>query len=341
MRFVVDSQIDAKAGAGAFSLLKPDSIIRSVENVFSLVLDGVLTPYPSYINRVFGLVTEDGVKYVVKFYRPGRWSEAGLREEHQFLFDCHEAEIPVVTPVPDSRGETLHRLALEEEGVARSFFFSLFPLRAGRNFEANTDNDWIRLGGLLGRVHGVGKNRACRDRLSCLPEKTTRPFIDELESSDLVTPEEAAEFYPLLEHGLGKISPLFRDISCQRIHGDCHAGNILDRREEGLLLFDFDDMMAGPAVQDIWLLLPDHADRSRRELALLLKGYEQFNSFEHATLKLIEPLRYMRMVYFLLWCARQKTDYDFYRHFPDWGTKAFWIREIEDFRYQVNLVDDL
>ncbi|HEQ72472.1 MAG TPA: serine/threonine protein kinase, partial [Spirochaetia bacterium] len=275
-------------------------------------------------------------KYVVKFYRPGRWTKQAIEEEHLFLMDCREAEIPVVPPLSGRDAQTLFTLSLGEE----TFYYSLFPQRGGRNFEANTTDDWHRLGNLIGRVHHVGARRKCLSRLDCLPAATTRPFVKELEASDLVPPEQAAELFTLLEAGLSVIDGLFDGVLLQRIHGDCHAGNILDRGAEGLLLFDFDDMMNGPAVQDLWLLLPEHAARSRRELDLLLEGYTQFHPFAPATLRLIEPLRFMRMVYFLLWCARQRHDYDFARHFPDWGGKAFWIKEIEDFRQQMTLIED-
>jgi Ser/Thr protein kinase RdoA (MazF antagonist) len=305
-----------------------------VEKSFGTELDGVLTPFPSYINRVFGLVAQSGDKFAVKFYRPGRWSEEAIRDEHRFLADCRAADIPVVSPLVTQAGDTLAQATAEGE----SFVFSLFPLKAGRTFEANTDEDWMRLGSLVGRVHRVGAAGAAAHRLVCLPERTTRPYLDELEASGLVTAELAPELFAVLEQGLAAIQGRFDGASLLRVHGDCHAGNILDRGPEGLMLIDFDDMMTGPAVQDLWLLLPDHADACRRELNLLIEGYTRFHEFDERTFNLIEPLRFMRLVYFLLWCARQKSDYDFERHFPDWGSKAFWIREIEDFRHQVSML---
>jgi len=146
------------------------------------------------------------------------------------------------------------------------------------------------------------------------------------------------EFFDCCESLLARIESLFINLKLQRIHGDLHRGNILDRGAEGLLLFDFDDMMMGPRVQDLWLLLPERADKCVTELLLLIAGYEQFLPFNQAELALIEPLRFMRMVYFLAWCARQRHDDRFRHTFPDWGSRAFWIKEIEDFKGQSDML---
>ncbi|RPJ07658.1 MAG: serine/threonine protein kinase [Spirochaetaceae bacterium] len=325
---------------GHYDLLFPEIISGAVEEAYSLSIDGLITPFPSYINRVYGIQDGNGNKYAVKYYRPGRWTREAILEEHQLLFDCDESEIPVVAPIRDNDGESLSELSLEHEEALYSFFFALFPLKAGRNFDAEADSDWLKLGRLVGRVHEAGRRRKSIHRLECLPEKTTIPYLAELEDTGLVSIDERDEFFTLLRHGLELITPMFSGVSCQRIHADCHRGNILDRGPEGLLLFDFDDMMSGPPVQDFWLLLPDHANKCQMEINLLLEGYEQFSSFDYRTLRLIEPLRLMRMVYFLLWCARQKNDFDFSRHFPAWGTRAFWIKEIEDFKYQISIIEN-
>ena len=140
------------------------------------------------------------------------------------------------------------------------------------------------------------------------------------------------------------LQPRFEGLSFRSIHGDCHRGNILDRLGssskpgDGLLIIDFDDMMMGPAVQDLWLLLPDHAEQCRKELGLLVEGYEAFLSFDRRELELVEGLRFMRMVYFLAWRSKQRNDKWFKESFPDWGSKAFWTAELEDLRDQAELV---
>ena len=122
----------------------------------------------------------------------------------------------------------------------------------------------------------------------------------------------------------------FEGVDLQRIHGDCHRANILERPDEGLMVIDFDDMMMGPPVQDIWLLLPDHANRSLHEINLILEGYEQFMEFDDHSLRLVEILRAMRIIYFLSWCSTQVDDFKFQSNFPDWGSEMFWQREIAE-----------
>jgi Ser/Thr protein kinase RdoA (MazF antagonist) len=184
----------------------------------------------------------------------------------------------------------------------------------------------------------VGRKRDAELRLTCTPEESTRRFVEELAEADVVHPEIADDLFPLLDQGLELIAPLFDGTDLQRIHGDFHRGNILERGEEGLLLIDFDDMMMGPPIQDLWLLLPDHAWASKRELVNIVDGYSQFCDFDSSSLRLIEPLRFMRMIYYLAWSSLQRNDRRFRESYPDWGGKAFWIRELEDLRTQLTMV---
>ncbi|WP_455381138.1 serine/threonine protein kinase [Salinispira pacifica] len=319
---------------GTFDLLTPDAVLAAVEGAFGIELDGAIVPYPSYINRVFGLRTPEGGRVVAKFYRPGRWSPEAIEEEHRFITELAAAEIPVVAPIADSDGETIAELSVGNGREETEYQFALFPLRGGRNFDPESDEDWLRLGSVVGRIHAVGRLESAPHRLTCLPGSITASSVAELLEQEVVHPEVGAEFEQITAQVLDLIRPAFEGLPLQRLHGDCHRGNILDRPGEGLLVIDFDDMMNGPPVQDIWLLLPGRADESRRELALLVEGYEQFSDFDRSSLRLIEPLRFMRMLYFLAWRSRQRNDNWFRREFPDWGGKAFWIREIEDLREQ-------
>ena len=130
----------------------------------------------------------------------------------------------------------------------------------------------------------------------------------------------------------------FEGIDLQRIHGDCHRANILERPDSGLMVIDFDDMVMGPPVQDIWLLLPDHANQSRHEINLILEGYEQFMEFDDRSLRLVEILRAMRLIYFLAWCSTQVGDFRFQTNFPDWGSEQFWQRELSDIEHQYHAI---
>jgi Ser/Thr protein kinase RdoA (MazF antagonist) len=170
--------------------------------------------------------------------------------------------------------------------------------------------------------------------------ESTLRSIEEILGADLVHPDCRDDFQKLCRGTTERIAPLFEGARLQRIHGDCHRGNILERPGEGLIIIDFDDMMTGPPVQDLWLLLPGYAEDCRRELVMILDGYEEWTPFDRSSLRLIEPLRFMRMIYFLAWCARQRHDRRFRIDFPQWGTESFWIKELEDLRNQVQVIDE-
>ena len=320
-----------------FDLLTPEVVLQSVAQVFRLSLEGSLVPYPSYINRVYGVKDDDGREYIVKFYRPGRWTYEAVEEEHLFLADCGEEELPVITPVTDEDGDTLFEIsAVNRTGEEQDFLMALFPKRGGRSFDAEGGETWYRLGRLLGRLHIVGRRRSAAHRVVLDPAVTSRPQLDEL--LPMVHPELASEFKDHCYSVLEKIEPLFLNAHSQRIHGDCHRGNILERPGTGLMLIDFDDMVTGPAVQDLWMLLPGRREESSGEIGQFSAGYEEFTAFPWESLNLVEPLRFMRMIHFTAWCARQRGDKGFSRHFPDWGTKAFWTRELEDLRDQSRVI---
>jgi Ser/Thr protein kinase RdoA (MazF antagonist) len=319
---------------GSYDLLSPDAISAAVEGSLGIGSDGTLSAYPSYVNRVYGLRLDDDREIVVKFYRPGRWSRACILEEHRFIADAAGAELPVATPLALEGGDTLGELILEDEAGESAFYFAIFPKMGGRNFDAEADDDWLRLGAVLGRLHAVGGLRKAPARLICSPESLTAVQLQELFDQGLVHPEVARELREICARVIDFLAPRFAGLATRRIHGDCHRGNILDRPGEGLYVIDFDDMMTGPAVQDLWLLLPDHAEKCHRELGLLVEGYETFLPFDRRELALIEGLRFMRMLYFLAWRARQRHDRWFRESFPDWGNKAFWLTELEDLRDQ-------
>ncbi|MBL8965595.1 MAG: serine/threonine protein kinase [Spirochaetaceae bacterium] len=330
---------------GSFDMLSPDLAAGAVEEAYGLGLDGSVQVYPSYVNRVYGLRDEEGRPLVAKFYRPGRWSREALEDEHRFLADCREAELPVAAPLPNGEGETISELVFEREGEdARAggepeageeevFRFALFPRMGGRNFEPETDGDWLRLGALASRLHAVGRRRAAPARLRLGPELAESHLAEIL---GLVHADLRAEFEELAREALALAAPRFGGVALQRVHGDLHRGNVLDRPGEGLVILDFDDMTTAPPAQDLWLLLPGRAGDCARELALLEEGYSEFGMIDPTSYALFEPLRLYRMLYFLTWRARQRGDYWFKREFPDWGSKAFWLQETGDLREELD-----
>lgn len=315
-----------------FANLTPDNFLSVVEEMLSLKLTNYTYPLPSYINRVYELKCEEGQSYIVKFYRPGRWSKETLLDEHFFLNDCSEFEIPVVAPLQLKNGSTL--------GNINEILFTVFPKRAGRQFDIEDDESWTRVGSLLGRIHNVGAQNKASHRLTLTPAETTLKYLDDL--SLIVSEKWKQPFTDIVNRIVDTIIPYFEGLETIRIHGDFHVGNILNRMEQGLMIIDFDDMMNGPGVQDFWLLLPDHYPASKKYLDLLLSGYSQFRDVNPRSALLIEGLRAMRMIYFTAWSAMQRDDYQFKNRFPDWGNESFWSRETSDLRVQyANIMDSL
>ncbi len=306
-------------------------MLDALETTTGRRMTGLATPLPSYVNRVYEVQAMDGERMIAKFYRPGRWSREAIQEEHDFLADCREDEIPVIAPLTFPDGSTLQE--------ANGIYFTLFPKGLGLQLELNSPKDWVRVGRLLGRVHVSGSKREASARLKLHPMTSTAADVDHLIDGGFVPPTCLNGFKDVTSRILDAIGDMFDDINSIRIHGDCHCGNLLYRPGEGLMVIDFDDMMIGPPVQDIWLLLPDHADACQTELSLLLRGYETFLEFDDSSLRLIEPLRTMRVIYYLAWCSIQLDDFKFRQEHPDWGTDPFWRREIADLESQYQAIE--
>lgn len=317
--------------SGVFDSLTPERILEAVEEETGQSFTGLTAPLPSYINRVYELENYAGERLIAKFYRPGRWNRAALEDEHCFLLDCAAAEIPVVAPLILENGTSI--------GMWEEIYFTLFPKRAGREMMMKSDEVWYRLGSLIGRMHAVGLERDAQYRLVMHPETTTIPERDQLVNGGWMSDHISASFRDVVDRIIEIALPLFDEVLLHRIHGDCHRANILERPSEGLMIIDFDDMVMGPAVQDLWLLLPGYAQECRHEIDLILEGYEAFVDFDYRQLRMMEVLRAMRMIYFLAWCSTQAGDYRFQTLFPDWGSDHFWQREIADLHKQLHIIE--
>lgn len=320
------------SSAPDFAGLTPDAVIACTEEALGVRCTNVCRPLNSYINRVYEVGLTDGGFAIAKFYRPGRWSRDALQDELDFLAELHEAEVPVVPPLPGRDGARLH--------TTGATHYALFPKKGGRPLDEPALHDWPQLGRLLARLHAVGARHPPRDRVVMHPRKAPAAQVDYLLRSGMISGHLRRQYERAATALLDAIAPLFDGMAAHRIHGDCHHGNILHRPGEGFHLIDFDDMAVGPPVQDLWMLLPGRLDDARAELDLLLEGYETFMDFDRTELRLVEPLRAMRFIHYSAWCARQKADGGFARVAPEWGTAAHWQQEIEDLEDQRKIIEE-
>lgn len=323
----------AAGGAGDFAALTPDVVMDCAERVAGRRASGICRPLTSYINRVYEVGLEDGGFLIAKFYRPGRWTRAALQDEHDFLVELAAAEISVVAPLADAAGKTLH----EEGGIA----FALFPRMGGRPCDEPKRDEWLQIGRLIGRIHQVGGQGRAEHRIRLGPRDSAAMHLAFLRESGAIPREVEGRYLETAQRLLDRIAPLFEGVGTQRVHGDLHRMNLLWRPGEGFHAIDFDDMGTGPAVQDLWMLLPDRLPAARPEFELLLEGYELFAEYDDAQTRLIEPLRAMRYLHFAAWCARQKADGGRGLLTAEWGTAEFWRRELGDLQRQAQDIEEL
>ena len=314
----------------AFHSLTPDRIITLVEKALGRRCSNLCRPLISYINRVYELEAEDGSGLIAKFYRPGRWSQEGLQDEHDFLFELSGQEIPVIAPVILRDGSSI--------GSYKEINFAVFPKTGGRSFDEYTDDKWLELGRLLGRTHNVGALHLPKDRLTMAPDRSTRQQVDYLLQGSFMPADMLGRFKDLTDSLINEISPLFDNAGMIRIHGDCHFSNLIYRPGESFYIIDFDDMVMGPPVQDFWMLLPGHREDSLAEIELFLEGYEMFRGFDTGSLRLIEPLRAMRYIHYTAWCAYQFAEDGETRVDEDFGSRQYWQTEIDDLQDQLERI---
>jgi len=284
------NRIDEPTPHTAFQALTPDTVITLVEKALGLPCTNLCRPLNSYVNRVYELKGKDDAGLIAKFYRPGRWSRQALEDEHDFILELNEEEIPVVPPFTLTNGKTLECYG--------DIHFAVFPKKGGRSFDEYNDDQWLELGRLLGRTHMVGARRLPKDRIVMAPDKSTKGQVDYLLAGDFVPRDLEGQFQELTATLIAEINPLFEKVAMIRIHGDCHFSNLIYRPDESFYIIDFDDMAVGPPVQDLWMLLPGYLQESYVEVDLFLEGYEMFRDFDRRTLRLIEPLRAMRYIHY-------------------------------------------
>lgn len=309
--------------------LTPDRVLDAVEGE-GFPVSGRLFALNSYENRVYQVGLDDQPPMIAKFYRPGRWTEEQIREEHTFSLELAGGGVPVVAPIPLASGTTLGR-----EGP---FLFALFPQRGGQAPDTSIPDTLYRLGQWLGQLHNIGDLQPFQHRSSMDILPAIHGYSRYLTDNGWVPADLRPAWDSLIPDLLRECERLIGqagDVHGLRLHGDCHAGNILVR-EEQLLFVDLDDCRTGPAIQDLWLLLNgDDLERSQ-QFGELLEGYEMFRDFDRRERYLIEPLRCFRQLHHCAWLAQRWDDPAFPRFFPWFGQPRFWSDQILSLREQLS-----
>lgn len=316
-----------------YSRLTPDLVLDAVESL-GIRTDARIFALNSYENRVYQVGTDDGAPVIVKFYRPHRWSEEQIQEEHNFALELADLDIPVVAPLKINGQDTRYHYG--------GFTIAAFPQLAGRAPDLEDPDNLLVMGRFLGRVHLCGQRSLFQYREGLTIERfavSSREFL--LENNFI--PHSLHTAYDTLSRDL--IERLEKTLNTGsgrallRLHGDCHLGNVLWRGEIPHFV-DFDDAMNGPAIQDLWMMLSGDRDQRQGQLLELIEGYREFNTFNAAELALIEPLRTLRIMHYSAWLARRWEDPAFPMNFPWFNTERYWAEHILELREQMAALDE-
>lgn len=316
----------------AFTNLIPDDIFDALEDLGYLT-NGRFLALNSYENRVYKLGIEDAEDIVVKFYRPGRWSDEQIHEEHAFTLELDRMEIPVVAP-----------LAVDSETLFASgpFRLAIYPCRGGRAPELDNEDQLRQLGRFVARIHLVGEQSEFRSRPRIDVDSYAVASRNFLLDNDFI-PLEMQDIYAGVADDVidgvlaaGERSGAFREI---RLHGDFHPGNVLVAGE-AFHIVDLDDCRSGPAVQDLWMFLSGEREEQTPQLAMLLAGYQEFRRFDARELHLLEALRSLRIMHYAAWIARRWEDPAFKQAFPWFDTRRYWDEHVLSLREQVALMQE-
>lgn len=303
----------------SFTGLTPDVIANALASVGVDPRSGLLA-LNSYENRVYQFIADDDKRYVAKFYRPARWRDEQILEEHAFTAELLAEDVPAVAPL-ELDGATLHYF----EG----YRFSVFPSVGGRAVEPGDMNELERIGRQIGRLHAVARQGEFKHRGTINADYFVTQSLQTLRQTELIPDGLQNAFWAIAEPLAEQL--LKTDLAAfdqQRLHGDCHLGNMLLRDEE-LTFVDFDDALTGPAVQDLWMMLAGD-DRQERwmQLDALVSGYEEFCDFDARETALIEPLRGFRIIHYMAWLARRWQDTAFQRAFPWFAEQRYWEQQV-------------
>jgi Ser/Thr protein kinase RdoA (MazF antagonist) len=295
--------------------------------------DGRMIALNSYENRVYQIYMEDGPPVVVKFYRPGRWADAQIGEEHAFVAELAEREIPVVAAL-DLGGRTLNEHA--------GFRFAVYPRRGGRTPELEDPDTLEWMGRFIGRIHAVGATRTFVERPALDIDTFGREPREWLLAHDFIPPDLRAAWTSAADLALQGTRRCYEragDVRTLRLHGDCHAGNVL-WTDDGPHFVDFDDSRTGPAIQDLWMLLSGDRAAMTKQFSDVLAGYEDFFDFDRRELALVEALRTLRLIHYSAWIARRWDDPAFPAAFPWFNTQRYWQDRVLELKEQIALMDE-
>lgn len=319
-----------------YAALGPDVVLDAVESL-GYLSDARVYALNSYENRVYQVGIEDGEPLIAKFYRPNRWTDDQIAEEHAFSHQLADLDVPVVPPL------TLDNRSLFQYQTPQGYTyrFALYPRKGGQAPELDNDDNLYTLGKHIGRIHNLGKAAQFQHRpaldINAFGHSSRRFLLDH----QFVPPALTESYATLTEHLLEKCEALFSLIDYQaiRVHGDCHPGNILWRNDAPNFV-DLDDARNGPAVQDLWMLLSGDRMRMTQQLGHFLDGYEEFCDFSRAELSLIEALRTLRLMHYAAWLARRWQDPAFPQAFPWFNTERYWAEHILELREQMAALDE-
>jgi Ser/Thr protein kinase RdoA (MazF antagonist) len=304
----------------AYEALTPDVVLDALSAI-GLPVDGRLTALSSYENRVYQVMLDDDSSVVAKFYRPERWTDAQILEEHAFAAELMTEEVPLVGPLT-LQGKTLHH--------AQGFAYAVSPRRGGRMPELDDAEvlEWI--GRFIARIHNVGGQQNFATRPTLNVNTFAIESRDWLMENRIIPMDQQTEWLAVCNQAIGMAQEKFAAHPAHhiRLHGDCHPGNILwtptDLPNGGPHFVDLDDARMGPAIQDLWMLLSGERAQRTQQLSMLLEGYEQMRDLNRSELALIEPLRTLRLIHYSAWLARRKDDPAFVQHFSWFGSSDYW-----------------
>ena len=312
--------------------LTPDVILDAVESTGYLA-DGRMLALNSYENRVYQIGIEEATPVIAKFYRPGRWSDAQILEEHAFTQELAEREIPVIAPLAIG-GKTLHEFA--------GYRFSLSPRRGGRAPELDNPDVLEWMGRFLGRIHALGATRPFAHRPALDLASFGEFPRDWLMRSKFIPVDLRAVWGSVADQALAGVRACYQragNVADIRLHGDCHAGNVL-YTDDGPHFVDFDDCRTGPVMQDLWMLLAGSREEMTRQLRDVLEGYEDFADFDRRQLHLLEGLRTLRLMHYSAWLAQRWDDPAFPLAFPWFNSQRYWQDRILELREQVAAMEE-